>query len=458
MGKSIFIFHRDLRLYDNTAFIECCKESSEILCLFIFPPEQIDSKKNKYFSNAAVQFMIESLLDLNKELSGKLSFFKGDNIEVLARVYKQFPYDAIYSNKDFSSYAIKRDAVIKKWCHQKSIEYKEYEDYDLIENSGKIYTVLAPYYKRFASGEFKVEKPRGFYGTWLGKVVKLDGLLEKDLSGFYKENDGIKVRGGRENGLKILHHIKNKEFAHYSEERDYPAKNATTRMSAYLKFGCISIREAYWTLHEVGGNALIRELVFRSFYYRIYSNNLRLLNGQAYHDAVDKKIPWSWNKKYYKAWIEGKTGFPMCDAGMRQLVGENWVHNRVRMIVANVATKYLLLDWRLCLKYFYKNLVDADIFSNTAGWQWGAGIGVDSAPYFRAPFNPFLQSYKFDREAEYIKRWIPELAEVAPSDIHKWEDEKVRAKYPNCSYPAPIVDRTEASKKAIMLFKNANRI
>lgn len=457
MIKSIFLFHRDLRLYDNTAFIECCNKSDSVLCVFIFPPEQIDSKKNKYFSNAAVQFMIESLLDLNKQLNGKLNFFKGNNIEILDYIYKQSPYNSIYSNKDFSPYAIKRDNSIKKWCNQKSIEYKEYEDYDLIENSGKIYTVLAPYYKRFASGEFKVDKPKNFSKN-VATFLKLDCLSEQDILMFYKENPKIKVQGGRENGLKILHKIQNKEFANYNTDRDYPAKNATTCISAYLKFGCISIREIYWILYNVHGNALIRELVFRSFYYRIYSNNLALLNGQAYHDKVDKKIPWTWNKKYYKAWIEGKTGFPICDAGMRQLIGENWVHNRVRMIVANVATKYLLLDWRLCLKYFYKNLVDADIFSNTAGWQWGSGIGVDSAPYFRAPFNPFLQSYKFDRDAEYIKKWIPELAEVAASDIHKWEDEKIRAKYPNCSYPAPIVNRAQSSKKAIELFKYANKV
>lgn len=452
MTVSLFIFHRDLRLYDNTAFIECCKNSETIIPVFIFTPEQIDKVKNKYFSNAAVQFMIQSLIDVNKELKGKLSFFKGDNCRVLEKIYKEAKFDNVYSNKDFSPYAIKRDDLIKKWCGKKSIEYKDFEDYDLIPNEGKIYTVLSPYYKRFVSGEFKVDKPKSVNGNCVATTVA-GSLSEKDLLGFFVENENIKIHGGRTEGLKLMH----KKYENYAVDRDYPAKNGTTRLSAYLKFGCLSIREAYWALYEASGHSLVRELIFRSFYYRIYSNNPALLKGTAYHDSVDKKIPWSWNKKYYKAWAEGKTGFPLCDAGMRQLTGENWVHNRVRMLVANVATKYLLLDWRLCLKYFYKNLVDADIFSNTAGWQWGSGIGVDSAPYFRPPFNPFLQSYKFDREAEYIKRWIPELAEVAEADIHKWEDEKVREKYPNCSYPGPIVNRGEASKKAVTLFKNANK-
>ncbi|NBP65975.1 MAG: deoxyribodipyrimidine photo-lyase [Bacteroidetes bacterium] len=445
---SVFIFHRDFRLYDNTAFIECCKTADTIIPIFIFPPEQIDNTKNKYFSHPAVQFMIESLLDLKEEL-GKLYFYREKNVATFQHLYKQVKFDKVYSNKDFSPYALKRDDEIKKWCSSNNVEYFEYEDYDLIENSGKIYSVLAPYYNKFAKGEYQVNKPRNHTQY---KIYHLSDYKEPDIKEYYKANDNIKVHGGRKEALKILELVKHKKFKDYQKERDYPALNGTTLLSAYLKFGCISVRELYWILHDTSSNALIRELVFRSFYYRIYSNKLELLKGKAYHDDVDKKIPWTTNKKWFNAWITGKTGFPMADAGMRQLTGENWVHNRVRMLVANVATKYLLLDWRLCLKYFYKNLVDADIFSNTAGWQWGAGIGVDSAPYFRAPFNTFTQSYKFDRDCEYIKKWIPELKDVDNKDIHKWYDEKIRNKYPECKYPAPIVNQKDASKKAIELW------
>lgn len=463
---SLFIFHRDLRLDDNTALLECIKNSTHVIPVFIFPPEQIDSKINKYFSHPAVQFMIQSLIDLNQHLhkyGSQLYMFKGNTIDVLKNIHKQIQYTQIYSNRDYSRYAVKRDKEISDWTNSSTtIEYKDEQDYDLInmeEADGKVYKVLSPYYKKFASGTFHVRKPISFpKNVAIFSKTKLHGnLSSSDILHFFTENPNIKVKGGRISGggLAILERIRHKDFKDYKKERDFPAIEGTTRASAYLKFGCISVREMYWALHEVGENDLIRELVFRSFYYRIYGNNLDLLNGKAYHDKVDSKIPWETNKKYYDAWKTGKTGFPLSDAGMRQLIGENWVHNRVRMLVANIATKYLLLDWRECLKYFYQNLVDADIFSNTAGWQWGSGIGVDSTPYFRAPFNPFIQSKKFDKDAEYIKRWIPELKDVAARDIHNWGDPKVRAKYPDCKYPPPLVDQKEASHKAIRVFKAA---
>jgi len=455
---AVFIFHRDLRLEDNTALIECIKTYANIIPVFIFPPEQIDPKINKYFSNAAVQFMTESLIDLDKQIKkhgGQLYIFKGSYTNILDKIHKHIRFDAIYSNRDYSRYAIKRDKIIKNWTDKKNIIYKDFEDYDLITmEESKIYKVLSPYYKQFEKNILKVRKPISFSVATFLKIKYQENIY---FSNLYKRNENIHVHGGREEALKILHRITNKDFKDYQKLRDYPAIEGTTRASAYLKFGCISIREMYWALYNVGGHALIRELVFRSFYYRIYASDQELQNGKAFHDSVDKKIPWSNNKKYYDAWERGKTGFPLCDAGMRQLIGENWVHNRVRMLVANVATKYLLLDWRECLRHFYKNLVDADIFSNTAGWQWGAGIGVDSAPYFRAPFNPFIQSSKFDKNCIYIKKWIPELANVAPRDIHNWGQKSVRDKYPDCAYPPPIVDQKEASQKAIQLFIDANR-
>jgi deoxyribodipyrimidine photo-lyase len=233
-------------------------------------------------------------------------------------------------------------------------------------------------------------------------------------------------------------------------------KDATTKMSAHLHFGTISIREAYWAF--IRNKSLIRELVFRSFYLKIYSLKPELQRGKAYREKLDKNIKWnslSNSKKEWKAWITGTTGFPLCDAGMRQLLYENWVHNRVRMIVATVPTRYLRIDWRDCLKYFYKNLVDADVFSNTAGWQWSCGVGPDGAPFFRPPMNPFIQSKKFDENAEYIKKWIPELKDVDSKDIHKWFDEKIRNKYPDCKYPEPIVNYQEASKKTVLEYKKA---
>lgn len=480
-NTAVFLFHRDLRLDDNTGLIEALRNHKTVIPVFIFPPEQIDPAKNKYFSNPAVQFMVESLIDLDGQLANygsKLYMFRGDTVDVLHKIFVATKFAALYTNRDYSRYAVKRDAEIKKWCASSNINisYNDFEDYDLIpmseglNQSGKPYTVLSAYYKRYtASGtaSLKVRQPVPFSKNVATNLIKVKNknakinnlgqgaapLTRAAVCSYFSENPTIAVRGGRTLALEILRRAKRGDFAEYEKLRDYPALNATTRASAYLKFGCMSIREMYWAAAATG--ALIRELVFRSFYYKIYAQQPALQNGAAFHEAMDRAIPWHYDARKFDAWKTGRTGFPLADAGMRQLAGENWVHNRVRMLVANVATKYLLLDWRDCLRFFYQHLVDADIFSNTAGWQWGAGIGVDSAPYFRPPFNPFIQSKKFDKDAEYIKKWIPELSDVAAADIHKWNDAATRAKYPHCKYPAPIVDQKVASRTAVEIFKRA---
>jgi deoxyribodipyrimidine photo-lyase len=461
MVTALFLFHRDLRIEDNSALNEAIKHAEHVLPVFIFTPEQIDEKQNKYFSHPAVQFMVESLINLDKALNGKLGMFRGDTINILGQLYKKYKFDCIYANRDYSRYAIKRDKAISDWCKLSNIKYIDAEDYDLIPLAEGLrapeqpYTVLSPYYKRFLKN-IEVKKPETEKTNVKFINCEMAGRLNKNkICSYFFENKNIAVHGGREEGLKVLARIKKGEYNKYNSERDYPAQNKTTKASAYLRFGCISIREMYWTLRNMYGrdNGLIRELVFRSFYLKIYAYKPELQNGVAYRNDIDSVVPWRKDQTRWKAWSTGHTGFPLCDAGMRQLIGENWVHNRVRMLIANVATKYLLLDWRECMRYFYQNLVDADIFSNTAGWQWGSGVGVDSAPYFRAPFNPFLQSDKFDKDGIYIKRWIPELAEVTPRDIHNWGDAKVRAKYPNCKYPAPIIDQKTASAYAVATFR-----
>jgi deoxyribodipyrimidine photo-lyase len=213
----------------------------------------------------------------------------------------------------------------------------------------------------------------------------------------------------------------------------------------------------YWRIRDLFGkeHALIRELVFRDFYSKIYNLKPELQRGQALHDKLDKAIPWSYDKKLFKAWCDGRTGFPIVDAGMRQLNTIGWQHNRVRMITSNILTKYLLIDWRWGERYFSRMLTDYDPASNNMGWTWSASTGPDAQPFFRAPFNPYIQSKKFDPEAEYIKKWVPELAEVEPKDIHRWGEEKIRAKYPNVKYPAPIVDQRDASQRAVQIYKEA---
>ena len=465
--KAIFLFHRDFRLSDNTALIKAVNDGYEIMPVFVFTPEQINPNKNKYFSHNAVEFMCNSLVDLDTQIKKNggdgILFLYGDNVAELRRLIGHVKdIAAIYSNEDYTVYAKKRDADIQKLCDKHSILFQTEEDYNLVgireglvENE-RPYLVLAQFYRYFQQN-LTVRKPDTFHGRFV-KIdnISLPGKVSvKDLSQFYDENPNIAVHGGRDNGLKRMEMIKN--LGDYKEKRDYPALPKTSQISAYLKFGCVSIREMYWKIRDLFGkeHALIRELVFRDFYSKIYNLKPELQRGQALHDKLDKAIPWSYDKKLFKAWCEGKTGFPIVDAGMRQLNTIGWQHNRVRMITSNILTKYLLIDWRWGERYFATRLVDYDPGSNNMGWTWSASTGPDAQPFFRAPFNPFIQSKKFDPEAEYIKKWVPELAEVDPKDIHRWGEEKIRAKYPNVKYPAPIVDQREASQRAVSIYNEA---
>lgn len=484
----IFVFHHDLRLEDNTTLLRAIQDGDDgpgpVLPVFIFPPEQIDPAKNAYFSNAAVQFMCECLEDLDKRLKSlgsRLFMFRGSTEEVLARLMEAVPIEGVYCNQDESSYAKARDAKVAKLCKERGVPLVQEEDYGLVGiqagrlmPDGRPYLVLSQYYARLLKEDnvrtvatYKLQKGDFVGGSSkIGKKLKdVPGMLQsaEELHGLYARNAGVRTHGGREEGLGVLRRLR--EHRRYGEERDLPAIEGTTRASAHLRFGTISIREMYWAaVGAFGGqrdNPLVRELVFRDFYYKIYTWRPELQRGVAFRDAMDKRIPWKRpkdNQEAWQAWLQGTTGFPLADAGMRQLAGEGWVHNRVRMLVASVATRYLMFDWRDCAKAFYKGLVDADPFSNTAGWQWAAGIGVDSAPYFRAPFNPFLQSKRFDKDAEYIKRWVPELAEVPAAHIHRWGEAKIRALYPHVAYPAPLVDQAETSKRSLEIWMRAAKV
>lgn len=460
---ALFLFRRDLRLEDNTALLAAIQDGYKIIPCFVFPPEQILPDKNPYFSNAAVQFMCESLEDLSKRMDDKLVFLHENHIEALEHIHRALPFDAVYFNEDYSVYARKRDATIRTWCDKRSIKCVTHEDYGLLplydglldKETMRPYKVLSQFYKKIQN-TYEIRPPSSISLSKI-KQALVDIHLSTDVRSFrkfYVENPEVALRGGRaaaERRLSALRDLKD-----YKTARDFPALKKTTLLSPYIKFGVLSIREVYWAIRNALGkdHALIRELVFRDFYLKIYALQPELQRGKALHDALDKNIPWSYDKKVFKAWTQGRTGFPIVDAGMRELNATGHQHNRVRMICSSVLTKYFLIDWRWGLKYFYTHLIDADIFSNTAGWGFSSSTGPDAVPYFRAPFNPFIQSKKFDPNAAYIKQWVPELKDVAPKDIHKWFDPAVRAKY-QVTYPAPIIDHKEASHRAIKVFKEA---
>jgi deoxyribodipyrimidine photo-lyase len=498
-GVRLFIFHRDYRLDDNTTLIEMAKQkdAAPIVPIFIFTPKQIEPSLNPYFSHPSAQFLCESLEDLDRQIKAaspssgaKLYCFKGDTLQVIQALVQQAKHakmaiKGIGWNEDYSVFATQRDTELRRWCEGAGIPVVIKEDYGLLAlrdgllESGQPYRVLSQFYKHLlkrGNGNALVRAPTRFSAGSAGSASGAAGLARipfalpkpiqpltfEEIHGFYTKNPNLAIHGGRALGLGILKRVRAGEFKDYANVRDYPAKNATTHASPHLKFGTISIREMAHAVMETKGygaeHPLFRELVFRDFYLKIYALQPELQRGKALLDGLDKALGWKNDRVLYKAWMEGRTGFPMVDAGMRELNATGFQHNRLRMLCSSVLTKYFNVDWRWGLKYYYQHLVDADIFSNTAGWGFSSSTGADAVPYFRAPFNPFIQSKKFDKDATYIHQWIPELKTVAAADIHKWYDPEVRSKYPQTvlsAYPEPIVDYKKASADAVQRYKAA---
>jgi len=410
MNIKIFLFRRDLRIEDNLAFnkLMSSDENEKIYPLFIFNPKQIYSKFNQYFSNNCVQFMIESLEELEQKVH--INYFEGDDISVLEKLSKQFNITTIAYNLDYSPFAIKRDNIISEWCKKKNIKLITEEDYTLfkmgmiVNKNNEPYKVFTPFYKQCILQ--KVEKP---------VIIKNNIKYIKDISSFdkkkyYIQNDNLAVNGGRRLALERMK-IKRND---YSKMRDYPSLDKTTKLSAYIKFGCISIREVFYNYE--GNKELQRELFWREFYANILYHFPDVL-GNSFKIKYDN-IKWNNNKEMFKLWCDGKTGYAIVDAGMKQLNETGWMHNRVRMITAMFLTKDLLIDWRWGEKYFATKLVDYDPASNNGGWQWSASTGTDSQPYFRI-FNPDLQAKKFDKDHEYINKWNPEYQNIEKIIDHK---------------------------------------
>jgi deoxyribodipyrimidine photo-lyase len=468
----LYLFHRDLRIQDNTTLIHQIKTTeSPVVPIFIFTPEQIEKKKNKYFSDNAVQFMCESLHELADEIKknkGKMLFFKGDNLKVLKAIHKVTPIESVGFNIDYTPYAKKRDQEIKSWCDKNNIICFMKEDYALFDilqgetnkKDNTPYLVYTPFMKHVL-GELDVRPVDKFKSWAFTKVKDLESISynieESSIDKFYKPNDKINVHGGRSNTLKILSKIDN--FKTYAKSRDFLTYK-TTFLGASLHFTTCSIREVYHKMESVLGktSGLIRELVFRDFYMNIIHNFPRVLQGQvkgknkSYKEEYDN-INWSYNKKVFNAWTEGQTGFPVIDAAQRQMNTTGYMHNRCRMITSSFLTKDLHIDWTWGEQYFASKLVDYDPINNSQGWQWSTGNGTDAQPWFRI-FNPWTQQKTWDTNAEYIKLWVPELKDVTPNDIHNWFKLEVRDKYLDIKYPVPIVDHDEERKETIKLYKD----
>jgi deoxyribodipyrimidine photo-lyase len=461
----VFIFRRDLRVYDNTALIELSKTDPDvpIVPIFVFNPKQIDPKQNPYFSNNAVEFMIESLEDLKRQLGGSLYFYLGTDTEALTTLWKKFQVTTVAFNGDFTPFARKRDMALKEWCLKHDIKcIFDDDDFTLFPHltirteTGGSYEVFTPFYRKCISQVKNISKPQACSLSQLN-ICKGSDVPQtvKNIHTFYVKNHDKALEGGRGEALKIIKRISSKDFLDYEKERDFPALDRTTKMSAYLKFGCISIREAFWESVKAYGeqHGLVRELFWREFYANITITAPHVLQGQINDKNQSMKekyrdLGWVYNKEYFDAWCKGRTGAPFVDAAMRCLNTTGFLHNRLRMVVAMYLTKDLLLDWRDGEKYFATKLIDYDPSSNNGGWQWSSSTGADSQPYFRV-FNPYLQAKRFDPDCKFIKKWLPELKNIPNDAIHNW-DKKSRMFKAN--YPHPIVVHSDQILKVKALY------
>lgn len=456
MENGLFIFRRDLRIVDNNGLNFLSTLCNNIYTIFIFTPEQVGSG-NKYKSDNAVQFMVESLIDLSSEIKkegGHLYTFYGQNEKVIADCIKAWDINVVAFNLDITPYARIRDDGIVKMCQRMKVFITYDYDYylcnpgEVLNGSGESYVKFTPYYE--TARKLKVEKPaprRKLHfkssEAHIPNKITLDLAMKKFVG---KENPDILVHGGRNEALKQMK-ISAKNIKHYAETRDELSK-PTSQLSAFIKFGNISIREIYYTFKS--NTAFIRQLYWREFYSQVLYNHPHVL-GHNLNKKYDK-IKWHDNKRLFDAWTKGVTGIPIVDASQRQLLQSGWTHNRGRMISSSILIKILLIDWREGERFYAQHLVDYDVANNNGGWGWSSGGGSDAQPFFRY-FNPYTQSKEHDPKCEYIKKWIKELKDVPNEDIHNWDT--AWEKHKDCGYPKPIVDYKEQRDKSIELYKKA---
>ncbi len=446
-STSLFIFRRDLRLQDNTALLEALRLSGQVIPCFIFDPRQIEP--HPYQSKPGLQFMLQSIQDLQQQLQsagGKLALYHALPELVVRQLVEQQQIQAVFINRDYTPFSRRRDDELAAVCKQRGIALHTLPDSLLNEPEQAVkmdktsYKVFTAFYNN--AKQFPVALPEVLVKSNFLAAASEFTIDQLDLSVTEPA-----IKGGRKQALAILDRLG--DYADYLNTRDFPALDATSKLSAHLKFGTCSVREVFYAITEQLGSEhpLIRQLYWRDFFTHIAYHFPRVF-GRAFLERF-ADLRWDNNPDYFQAWCDGKTGFPIVDAGMRELNATGYMHNRVRMITASFLVKDLHIDWRWGERYFAQHLVDYDPCVNNGNWQWTASTGCDAQPYFRV-LNPWLQQLKFDQDCRYIYRWLPELQAFPPKTIHQWDK-----KHSACSYPAPIIDHARESQLSKARFKQA---
>ncbi len=456
--RALFIFRRDLRLADNTALARIAELAEEVVPCFVFDPRQADPEENPYFSAPAFEFMLESLGDLDRQLreaGGRLYLYRIDLSAIISKWIGETENGAVAVNRDYTPFARERDAEIEELCASRGIAFVQEHDALLVPpdrlrtGQGTTYKVFTPFWR--AARKEIVPRPHGVPRTsWVTEDDPQALSLEEAWELLPRQTPDLWVRGGRARGLAILDRLGT--FDAYAETRDRLAEeDGTTGLSAHHKFGTVSIRETYHRAVAALGeeHELVRQLWWRDFFTQIAWHDPAVF-GRSFRRSCDR-IVWENDEALFAAWCAGRTGFPIVDAGMRQLAATGWMHNRARMITASFLVKDLHVDWRRGERWFANHLVDYDPAVNNGSWQWAASTGADAQPWFRV-FNPWRQQKKFDPGGEYVRRWVPELAGLDGTLILALESKRP-AGLSREEYPDPVVDHRARAERAKELFR-----
>tara|TARA_B100000508_G_scaffold141097_1_gene146976 strand:- start:70645 stop:71940 length:1296 start_codon:yes stop_codon:yes gene_type:complete len=425
----IFWHRRDLRTFDNAGLYKALKNEREVQPIFIFDTNILEELPENDQRVLFIHKEIESIKNEYQENGSDLKVYHGKPIEIFKELISKYDIQKVYTNRDYEPYAKERDKNINDLLSEKSIDFIGAKDHvifeknEVLKDDGDPYRVYTPYMKTWKDklNPFHLKSyPTREYFDSLMKVKDQQQLISLKEMGFKAEQ--LIDFPDRE--------VDNKTIEEYHDKRDIPSVRGTSRVSVHLRFGTISIRELARQAQK--NEKYFNELIWRDFYQMIIYHFPKSATD-AFKEKYDN-IPWSNNEDHFEAWCKGKTGYPIVDAGMRELNQTGFMHNRVRMIVASFLTKHLLIDWRWGEGYFAEKLLDYELASNVGGWQWAASSGVDAQPYFRV-FNPESQKKKFDKDEKYIKQWVEE--------------------YGTEQYPDPIVNHKEAREKAISTYKEA---
>jgi deoxyribodipyrimidine photo-lyase len=423
-ATTLFWFRRDLRVADNAGLYRALRNNQKVIPVFIFDTLILNELEDK--ADKRVEFIHQSLLILKsslEEAGSSLLVFHGDPVKIFDQVNPK----AVYTNHDYEPYARQRDERVKAILEKKGSSFYSYKDQvifekdEVVKDNGEPYTVFTPYSKKWKArlnAFYQKSYPTENYFSNLYQTNPLPFPTLADL-GFEPTDSEFPERAVKASIIKAYH-----------LKRDIPGIIGTSRLGVHLRFGTVSIRKLV-QLAIKKNETWLNELIWRDFYQMILWHFPKV--DHAFKPQYDR-IPWRNNHTEFEAWCEGRTGYPIVDAGMRELNATGFMHNRVRMIAASFLTKHLLIDWRWGEAYFAKKLLDFDLASNNGGWQWAASSGCDAAPYFRV-FNPELQRQKFDPDFKYIRKWVPE--------------------FETPGYPKPIVDHKKARERVLKVYKAA---